>query len=204
LQIGGPLNQGADMGATQRVLRSMTGLLGAVGLGLAGGAWAAEGLNVVDPASTWPRWQARLDLAEAPGGRLGMTSHPDLAAPVRAAFLGDYDLGSFGLALPHTTGRFRATSGLLFGLRSTAVGGAVSWTGGANGPLPLATYVGVGYTGWLTKTGLSFSADLGLTANYPGGSWRFGRALFGNQGFDATLRELRLQPRLQLGVQYSY
>lgn len=192
------------MGATLRVLRSMAGLVSAVGLGLAGGAFAAEGLSVTDPAAPWPRWQARLDLGNAPDARLGVATHPDLSAPVRAALLGDYDLGSFGLALPYTTGRFRATSGLMFGLRGMTSGGIASWTGNADGPLSSAPYVGVGYTGWLPKTGLSFSADLGLTADYPGGSWRFGRALFGNQAVDATLRELRLQPRLQLGVQYSY
>jgi hypothetical protein len=43
-----------------------------------------------------------------------------------------------------------------------------------------------------------------VTADYPGGTWRLGRALLGSQGSDAALRALRLQPRLQLGMQYSY
>ena len=188
------------MGETLRVLRSMAGL---VGLCLLGNGAVAEGLTVTGPSATWPRWQARLDLSEAAGARLGAASLPGLSAPVRAALLGDYDLGSLGLSLPHVTGRFRATSGLVFGLGSTTAGGVMPWSDSGDRSAS-APYLGVGYTGWLSKTGLTFSADLGLTADYPGGSWRFGRALFGNQGVDATLRELRVQPRLQLGVQYSY
>lgn len=176
-------------------------LLGAVGL--TGAVGATEGLSVPTSDSFWSRWQPRLELADAAGTRLGLAAEPTL--PRRAALLGDYDLGDFGLALPRTAGRFRATSGLLFGLRP--MGGPSSlaqpWAGIDMAP-PSAPYIGLGYTGWVSKTGLSFSADVGLTADYPGGTWRFGRALLGNQGTDAALREIRLQPRLQLGMQYSY
>ncbi|MFT3819251.1 MAG: hypothetical protein QM750_16690 [Rubrivivax sp.] len=161
---------------------------------LAAPAFAADGLSL-DRELVWPRWQPRLSVFEA----------PDNAPLQRAALVGDYDLGSFGLSLPFATGRFRATSGLLFDLRGRP-GAATPWTalGAGDAPLLSAPYIGLGYTAWVPKTGLSFSADLGLSADYPGGAWRFGRALFGNQGFDATLRDLRLQPRLQLGVQYTY
>ncbi|MCA0244943.1 MAG: hypothetical protein LCI02_29425 [Proteobacteria bacterium] len=159
-------------------------------------ALAADGL-LLERQMIWPRWQPRLALYEA----------PDIAPLQRAALVGDYDLGSLGLALPFASGRFRATSGLIFDLRNKPLGfAAPAWAAlGAGDATPLsAPYIGLGYTGWVPKTGLSFSADLGLSADYPGGAWRFGRALFGNQGFDATLRDLRLQPRLQLGVQYTY
>jgi hypothetical protein len=154
---------------------------------------AADGLSL-DRDRVWPRWQARLSIIET----------TDLAPTQRAALLGDYDLGTFGLSLPFASGRFRATSGLLFGMRTASSPSAWMSALGADGAVPSAPYIGLGYTGWVPKTGLSFTADVGFSADYPGGTWRFGRALLGNQGFDATLRELRLQPRLQLGVQYTY
>lgn len=172
-------------------------------LGLTGSVRATEGLSVPTSESFWSRWQPRLELRDPAGTRLGLVAEP--TQPLRAALLGDYDLGDFGLALPRTVGRFRATSGLLFGLRPTGGPSSLAqpWAGIDPAP-PSAPYIGLGYTGWMSKTGLSFSADVGLTADYPGGTWRFGRALLGNQGADAALREIRLQPRLQLGMQYSY
>lgn len=163
-------------------------------------ALGADGLTL-DRDAVWPRWQARLSLID----------RPDPAAGQRAALLGDYDLGTFGLSLPFAKGRFRATSGLIFDLQGRTAGThpwstTAAWSApvAADNMLSSAPYIGLGYTGWVPKTGLSFTADVGVSADYPGGSWRFGRALFGTQGFDATLRELRLQPRLQLGVQYRY
>ena len=138
------------------------------------------------------------------------------AAPLSAPYIGLGYTGwvpktglsfsaDLGLSLPFASGRFRATSGLIFDLRNRSGSAAPAWAAFTGDATPLsAPYIGLGYTGWVPKTGLSFSADLGLSADYPGGAWRFGRALFGNQGFDATLRDLRLQPRLQLGVQYTY
>lgn len=171
-------------------------LLGLLGLVLAAtSAVAADGL-LLERQVIWPRWQPRLSLYEA----------PDIAPLQRAALVADYDLGSFGLSLPFASGRFRATSGLIFDLRrqpGLGVAPWTAWTAGDAAPLS-SPYIGLGYTGWVPKTGLRFSADLGFSADYPGGAWRFGRALFGNQGFDATLRDMRLQPRLQLGVQYTY
>lgn len=181
----------------------------AIGLALLwhAAAPAAEGLAVAATDAPWPRWQLRLSVQDNPPSRWIPGEGLDLSPPLRAALLGDYDLGTFGLAMPGLTGRFRATSGLLLGLRGAGAGAGMGSTWAAivtDGATPAAPYLGLGYTGWLAKTGLSFSADLGLTAEYPGGSWRTGRALFGNQGADAAFRELRLQPRLQLGMQYKY
>ncbi len=200
------------MTAKLRLLRSARRAVG-VGLSVLAPALAgaAEGLTLPDAGAAWPRWQARLSLNDRQSGLGGLGSSLDRSVPVRAALMGDYDLGHFGLTLPFATGHFRATSGLLFGLRSASGVNPGSMTpGSGNGAGVLDTaqatapYLGLGYTGWLTRIGVRFSADVGLTADYPGGTWRFGQALFGNQGFDATLRELRLQPRLQLGVQYTY
>ena len=187
------------MGATIRIRRCGLGLVLASAALM---ACAADGLSVAASASGWTRWQPRLEGVDPVGLRLSPLSPLSTEGSPRAALLGDYDLGDFGLALPRTTGRFRATSGLLFGLKNPAAAN-LPWAG-IDAPAPSAPYIGLGYTGWLTKSGLSFSADVGVTADYPGGTWRLGRALLGNQGSDAALRELRLQPRLQLGVQYRY
>ena len=152
----------------------------------------AQGLNLVDATSPSSRWQTRLTLAG--NGMFGRgTGRPQ---PLQAALLSDYDLGSFGLTLPTASGHFRATGGLLFDLADS--------NAGAIAPPQSAPYIGLGFSGWSAKAGLSFSADIGLSADFPGGAWRFGRAQFGNQAIDATWREMRLQPRLQLGVQYRY
>ncbi len=167
-------------------------------------ALAVEGLVLHSDSVDWPRWNTRLSISEG-----GLPPADPAERPFRAALLGDYDLGSLGLALPGTQGRFRATGGLFFDLRGSAAGpGARPTLGlglsGAEGSNTSAPYLGLGYTGWVPKTGLSFSADIGLTTDPTAGGWRLGRALFGNQGADAASRELRLQPRLQLGVQYRY
>lgn len=159
-------------------------------------ALATEGLVLPSDPATWPRWHTRLSAADG----------ADPAVLPRVALLGDYDLGSFGLALPGALGRFRATGGVFFGPRgqATAASGLNLSSGVDGSTVPSTPYLGLGYTGWLPKTGFSFSADIGFMADTTAGNWRFGRALFGNQGADASLREMRLQPRLQLGVQYTY
>lgn len=193
------------MPATSSFVAAAVGL---VLLGQAAPALAIDGLSAPASAAAWPRWQLRLALPELAAPRLGLglgLSASNAGAPMKAALLGDYDLGDFSLALPGTNGRFRATSGLMFTPRGS-VGSSSAWTANmrADAAPTSAPYLGVGYSGWFTGSGLSFTADLGLTADLPGGSWRLGRALFGNQGADAAFRELRLQPRLQLGVQYTY
>jgi hypothetical protein len=193
--------------AGRRVAATLMSLLA---LGLLTPAASAGGLSVTPGDATWPRWQAQLSLGVSPlsawGLRLPAADRPSLPG----ALLGVYDLGPGELTLPRTEGRWRATSGLLFSLRGSAADagadsrGRAVWAGEAGRDLLSAPYLGLGYVGWLRGSSLRFSADVGVSAEYPGGSWHFGRALFGNQGFDATLRELQLQPRLQLGVHYAY
>lgn len=198
------------MASTNREHRWLPLLAASGGLGLVLACPAnAEGLSLPAGDSPWPQWQARLELpgASLPAPRFTL-ANPSARAlpapPIRAALLGDYTLGSPTLALPGTRGHFHATSGLLFDLPRAADASGASLAAASDGPVPSSPYLGLGYTGWLPRTGLSFRADVGLAAEYPGGSWRLGRALFGSQGFDATLRELKLEPRLQLGVQYTY
>ena len=68
-------------------------------------------------------------------------------------------------------------------------------------PLP---YVGLGYTGLSQKGGWGISADLGLVAEYAGTSTRPARSLFGVQGMDNAVRDLRLSPVLQVGISYAF
>jgi hypothetical protein len=51
---------------------------------------------------------------------------------------------------------------------------------------------------------LSITADLGWVAERPGAAGQVGRALFGNQGMDSALRDLRVSPVLQLGMRYTF
>ena len=106
------------------------------------------------------------------------------------------------------SGGLRATSGVLFGPRSSTL--AAPGSGGlfsidrrtlpalADGSVDTATqpYLGIGYTGLSLKGGWGFSADVGVLAG------RFGRNL--GQSLDDQVRELRLAPVLQLGVSYSF
>lgn len=168
----------------------------ALGLGLLLPAQAGQGLAV--PAAddmAWPRWQARLQWLDAPATRWSLFEGRLLAPPRRAALLGDVDLGSFGLQLPFAEGRFRATSGLLLGVREGAF---------LDRALPASAYLGLGWSGWVRGTGLSFSADLGLSSAVRADPWRLEGLRLGPQPVDVGVRDGRLQPRLQLGVQYRY
>jgi hypothetical protein len=160
-------------------------------------AGAADGLAVPDGQVVWPQWQARiavdaplllpLSLAAPPGPILGTGISGGHA-------LGDFYFNVPALQLPASMGGLRATSGLISGLRSTAQ------TGGTE-TLP---YLGLGYTGLSLKGGWGITADLGLALENPGSAARAGRALFGNQGFEQALREVRLSPVLQVGVSYAF
>lgn len=177
----------------------------------AAGVHAANGL--VPPAADmlWPQWQARVSLQTASMSPLSMSRQLDAGHAPRG-LQGGAIFGDYYFATP-SFGSFRASGGLLMG----ALGGlpvsssAAAWprlglsvnsglgqpaTAGAdnNSTLP---YLGLGFSGEPWRNGLAISADLGLVAER-------GRALFGNQGIDGTLRELRLSPVLQFGVRYTF
>ena len=127
-----------------------------------------------------------------------------------------------------SAGGFRATSGLIYGSRTSlagmsamapASGGLVnvdrrlfgaSATGlnyvtdpanESSGTLP---YIGVGYSSLATRSGWSFSADLGLVSLAPANAVRFGRVFGGSQNLDDVVRDMRLTPVIQLGASYSF
>ena len=65
-------------------------------------------------------------------------------------------------------------------------------------------YLGLGYSEHSLKTGWGFWADIGLVVQSPGQALGVGRVLWGGQSAEELLRELRLSPMLQLGVNYSF
>jgi hypothetical protein len=188
-------------------------------------ALAADGLAPPNGADIWPQWQARLTVSTtrlAPVSLSAWTdpataTHPSLQS---GSLLGDYYLDAPGLRLPRSLGGLRATGGLMTGARGLAPtttpsmlrSGQRTGLATSTSVVPLAgdtatdtvPYLGVGYTGLALKGGWGFTADLGLVAENPAGAAHVGRALFGNQGLDNSLRELRLSPVLQVGVSYSF
>lgn len=178
---------------------------------------------VVDQPS-WARWQGRLSLGTTPTPwRAGIDS-PAGSKLSSASLMGDYYFGR-SIAGTSLLGGFRATSGVMFGARSTlgigppglATGGAfnVGSRASATGPAaPYAgdpanetttvPYLGVGYTGLSVRNGWSFNADLGLFAQSSTAAVRFGRSQGNAQGLDDAIRQMRMTPLLQLGVSYNF
>lgn len=165
--------------------------------------------------SPWARWQGRLSLGStSPAWRPGS----DSSKLTNVSVMGDYYF-SRSLVGPGSAGGFRATSGLILGPRVSlatgqpglAAGGAFSigsrlfgqnampYTGDSNGDNATLPYLGFGYTGLSSRNGWSFSADLGLVAQTPGGL-----KLIRSQSLDDALREMRLAPLVQVGVSYAF
>lgn len=168
----------------------------------------------------WARWQGRLSLGvnSAPW-RLGAdTPLPRLS---NATLMGDYYFGS-ALTGPSLLGGLRATGGLIFGSRSMSNTGQPSLATGDSfsvgsrsfgqtaapysvdpyGDTTTQPYFGFGYTGLAVRSGLSFSADLGLLARSMAGG--AGRASLASQSLDDSIRQMRMTPMLQLGVSYAF
>ncbi len=179
-----------------------------------------EGLSVRPESVPWARFQGRFSLSTSTDSLLRQDLGRTSEAPALRgmSLMGDYYLTGSLLGDQHAGG-LRATSALLIGPRWQTLGaGSLGLPNGgrgliverrmpsagvdseASGALP---YFGIGYTGLSSRGGFSFSADLGVVALNPGSSVRFGRAASG-QNLDEVLREMRLQPMLQLGVSYSF
>jgi hypothetical protein len=144
-------------------------------------ALGAGGLATPEPDEVWPQWQARITLQSVAVSPLSLArpldSTPVLRGGTGTAVLGDY------VFAPLRFGSFRASGGLMLGNE-------------ASSSVP---YLGLGFSSLTLASGLSLNADLGWIAE---GS--LGRALFGSQGSQAALREMRLAPVLQLGLRYAF
>ncbi len=150
------------------------------------------------PGSLSPsRWQSRMEFSStvnradwAPFG---------LGANLQTASLfSDYRFDALRLG---QTGGLRLTSGLLLSQRSLLVAGE----GDSRTAWP---YFGVGFSSGSSggsNTGeWGFSADLGLAAQSLAATARLSRLLGGGLSLSDAVRDLRLQPVVRLGVNYSF
>lgn len=179
-------------------------------------AIASEGLVAAAPETLWPQWQARISVQTAAVSPLSLSSLFDGGSTQRV-WQGGSVLGDYYFATP-SYGSFRASGGLMTGLQSGApllstnagprLGLALQGSGGTAAPLTdnpgTVPYLGFGFSGAAWGQTLSVTADVGLVAERPGAAIGVGRAIFGNQGFEAALREMRLAPVLQLAVRYNF
>jgi hypothetical protein len=179
---------------------------------------AADGLVVRAADSVWPQWQARVAVQTAGIPPWTLSQALGTAATPGRGLLGGAVFGDYYFASP-SFGAFRASGGLMVGsqggapVASAAAGarlglalstlGSLGTSVSAEGPAAVP-YLGLGFTGSPWLGGLAVTADLGLVAEHPGAAGHVGRAVFGNQGLEGALRDLRLSPVLQLGVSYRF
>jgi hypothetical protein len=182
-------------------------------------AQSADGLVAPSAEALWPQWQARVTVQSAaisPLSMSGLLRQLDTAAAPRAA-QGGALLGDYYFAQP-SFGSFRASGGLMVG----STGGAPLLTGLAAPSLGISLqslagagtvgtesagtvpYLGLGFVTAAWRNSLALTADLGWVAGQPSAIGGVGRALFGNQGWETALREIRLAPVVQLGVRYAF
>jgi hypothetical protein len=186
-----------------------------------------EGLSANADRFAWAGFQSRIAFAPgAPGWRADLAPIERSGLQVGSVgLLGDVYFGAKPAVGGVPTTGFRATSGLLIGARSPLLGGSATPASGglygsnrrlfgASASSLAATdasvdsstvpYIGIGYTNLATKSGWSFSADLGVVSQSPGSVVRFGRVFGGSQSLDDVIRDMRLAPVVQLGVSYSF
>lgn len=197
--------------------KTVWSLAAVIGVIIAFPAMALDGesLSLNPDQLPWARWQGRLSLGTASSAwRPGIES----TKVSSASLMGDYYFGR-SLVGPGSTGGFRATSGLIFGPRSSLATGqpglasgngfsigsrlfgqtAMPYTSDTTGDNATLPYLGLGYTNLAARSGWSFSADLGLVAQTPGGI-----KAIRSQSLDDAVREMRLAPLVQFGVSYAF
>lgn len=195
-----------------RLCRLWTGALIAV---VATSAAAQGGLSIDDQAGFGPRLQARVGLNTGLSLDGTGTSWQQQAGVV----LGDYYFSRARLGSSDVSGGFRATSGLLLGQRSLAMGTPALATGqgftltmvrqprwasavgeSVSEHWSAVPYLGVGWSGMSARGGWGLSADLGVAARATTGGLRVGNTM----ALDDLLREWRLTPMLHVGVSYAF
>ncbi len=179
---------------------------------------AADGLIVRGADALWPQWRARIAVQTAGVSPWTLSQLTDGSTASARGLQGGAVFGDYYFATP-AFGAFRASGGLMVGSQGGAplgtaaagvrLGLAVSSLGalGSNGltDSPAARpYLGLGFTGSPWRGNLAVTADLGLVADHPGAAGGVGRAVFGNQGVEGAMRDLRLSPVLQFGVSYTF
>ena len=191
--------------------------------------WAAfaggQGISADVDSVPWARFQGRISYAAtAPLATTPVTPGDGTGLQVQGmSVMGDVYFGSSRTS----AGGFRATSGLIYGSRTSLAG--MSAMAPASGllnvdrrlfgasptPLGYATdpvnestgtlpYIGIGYSSLAARSGWSFSADVGVMSLAPANAGRLGRVFGGSQNLDDVVRDMRLTPVLQLGASYSF
>jgi hypothetical protein len=164
---------------------------------------AGNGLAVPPDALDTPRWNTRFEFDNpAPLSRLLATNWALEQAPLTGRLLGDYrfDALRFG-----QTGGLRLTSGVLVNLRGPgSLGLGAATTLSADTPSAAQPYAGIGYSGSGSHGDWGFSADFGLAAQNPGAAVQLGRVFNGFPSLGDTVRDLRLQPMIRLGMSYAF
>lgn len=199
----------------------------------AAGAVAADtGLKVDAAGGFWSGAQTSLRLSavrtDVTPLRLGSQAATGLAShgPMAATLSGDYYFSKDIADITQPRTGFRASSALL--IRQPGVSlSELAWSSRSSAsfglPMHLALpslapgladpsaysvstvpYLGFGYSEFSVKSGWGFWADVGLVVQSPGNALGLGRVLSGTQGVDELMRELRMSPLVQLGVNYSF
>jgi hypothetical protein len=172
-------------------------------------------LTGAEQARFGPRFQARIGInaSQAIDGSNAAWQQQG------GVLLGDYYFSRARLGFGDASGGFRATSGLLLGQRSLALGTPALANGQSvnltlmrqprlaqpmgeslSEPWAAVPYLGVGWTGASARGGWGLTADFGFAARNTNGGLRVGNT----QTLDDVLREVRLTPVLQLGVSYAF
>jgi len=173
-----------------------------------------KGLSVSEQAWWGPRLQARVGINAA----LGVDGHSTAWQQQAGIVMGDYYFSRIRLGTNDVSSGFRATSGLLLGQRSMALGTpalsvgkawsltmtrhtrpAMSGAETSSDGWAAMPYLGLGWSGASMRGGWGVSADFGFAGRNASGL-RAGTT----QGLDELLRDLRLMPVLQLGASYTF
>jgi hypothetical protein len=188
---------------------------------LAGG----QGISADVDSVPWARFQGRISYAAtAPVAATPTTPGDGTGLQVQGmSLMGDVYFGG----TRSSAGGFRATSGVIYGSRSSLAGmsamapasgllnvdrrlfgASATGLGYTTDPVNESTgtlpYVGIGYSSLASRSGWSFSADLGLVSLAPANAGRLGRVFGGSQNLDDVVRDMKLTPVLQLGASYSF
>ena len=180
--------------------------------------WAqSQGLTFDDRAQFGPRLQTRVGVNTSTALTDGSSASWQQQAGV---LLGDYYFSRARLGQGQVSSGFRATSGVLLGQRSLALGTpalagaqglavtqlrqprtALPGIESASEPWAAVPYIGIGWSGTSLRGGWGVSADLGIAGRSSGSG---GLRVSGNQSLDDVLRELRIAPMVQVGVSYAF
>lgn len=180
--------------------------------------WAqGQGLTFDERAPFGPRLQARVGMNTSTTLTDGNSASWQQQAGV---LLGDYYFSRARLGEGQVSSGFRATSGMLLGQRSLALGtpalagtqglavtqlrqprGALPGVESAAEPWAAVPYIGIGWSGVSVRGGWGVSADLGVSGRSGSNG---GLRVNGNQSFDDLMRELRISPMVQVGVSYAF